>query len=352
MPAMTVLRRLWDALDVIRALVISSSATGLDLRSTAQGVAAALIVGGLFAATPAQAQDPAQPPTNFALTSALDGAPPAPGLYWFEYLQYYDAPAIKNGQGNDIGTASVNSLLFMQQLAYISPVRVLGGHLGGTTLIPIVTINTDGGVGPNGAVPLTRNKSVFGDIVVGPLIQWFDKRLFQRPFFHRLEVDFLLPVGSHDDTKLVNPSSGFLTIEPHYTFTLFLTDKLTTTQRHHFTYNFEDSDTNLRTGAMYHANYALNYNVWKTLRLGVTGYYIRQLAEDTADGSSSFFETQFGIRNTKEQAFAIGPNVCFITPGGIFLEASTVFETAVENRPSGTRATLRVNVPLSLHTGK
>lgn len=312
-------------------------------------VALTLLGGLLGTAAPAQAQDPSQPATNYGLTNAMDAIVPGPGFYFFEYQQYYDAQSIKDGQGNDLGTAELSSMLFMQQFVYLSKARALGGYLGGTALVPIVSLNSSGRipVGPSQTVPLTSSDRILGDLIVGPLIQWPDKRLFGLKYHHLFEVDFYLPTGNYDTDKALTPSSNFVSVQPWYAYTLFLTPRLTYSQRHHFTYNFENPDTDLQTGSMYHANYTINYRFGKALGLGVTGYYLFQLTEDSANGNDEFFQQQFGIENTKEQAFAIGPNVNVTLPNGMFIEFSTIFETAVEDRPSGTRTTLRINVPLA-----
>jgi hypothetical protein len=236
----------------------------------------------------------------------------------------------------------------LQQFVYLSKLRVLGGHLGGTALVPIVSLNSSGRVpvGPGQTAPLTSSDEVFGDLIVGPLIQWPDKSLFGRPYHHLFEVDFYLPTGSYDAEMALNPSSNFFSIQPWYAYTLFLTPNITYSQRHHFTYNFENPDTDFQTGSMYHANYTINYRFGKAFGVGVTGYYLFQLTGDSANGNDEFFQQQFGIENTKERGFAIGPNVNATLPNGMFIEFSTIFETAVENRPGGTRTTLRINVPL------
>src|SRR3712207_6833181 len=126
----------------------------------------------MAAASPAVAQDPALPPSNYSLTNALDGSPPSPGSYYLQYIQYYQANSIRDAHGRRVGDAKVTSLLFMQQFAYISESKWLGGNPGFAVLQPLVTIHTSGQIGE----VLTSNPSIVGDLIVGAFVQWFEKK--------------------------------------------------------------------------------------------------------------------------------------------------------------------------------
>ncbi|MEL6926608.1 MAG: transporter, partial [Bacteroidota bacterium] len=183
------------------------------------------------------AQDLPQPPGNYGLTSVLDGAPPMPGLYYMGYVQHYGS-TLKNISGDDIrpnGTHAirVKSSLLINQLSWITPLKVLGGHFEMTTVVPLVSLNVSQ---PYNLV----GRSGIGDIVLGAGIQWFEHKLFGRPFLHRFELDVFLPIGAyddHEDTRPVNASVGYLTVESYWAQTLMLNSKTSISLRHHFGYN-------------------------------------------------------------------------------------------------------------------
>lgn len=301
--------------------------------------AVGLLSGGLLHPTIGRAQDPSQPATNLGLTNVLDGAPPGPGTYWFQYLQHYRAARLTNGAGRRLGSASISTFLSLQQLVLIARSRWLGGNPGITVLLPVVSLNAAGEVAPG--QPLRANPGALGDLVVGPNIQWFGRRLLGRPFLSRLELDALLPTGAYDAGYAVNPGANFFTLEPHYTFTWQLTERLSTSQRHHYAYNFFNPGTDYRTGQLYHLNYALEYLLGKTFRLGVAGYYCQQLSDDERRGEADYFRRAFQLANTRERVLAAGPSLSLITRGGLFVELKTALETAAENRPEGFRTTCR-----------
>jgi len=290
-----------------------------------------VVLMGSFGA-PVQAYN--QPLLNFGLTDVLDGAVPGPGTYFFEYIQIYQSDDFKDKDGNDIpGSPRIAFVLSMNQLAHISTKTFLGGNLGIDLLQPIGQLNGTGNLGPGGP-PVTANPGPLGDFIIGPFIQWFPHKFLGRPFLHRFELDFILPTGQFDKKYLINPGANIWTIEPYYAFTWFITPQLSTSWRLHYAYNTENDDTKVQPGQLFHANYSFEYEVVKNLRLAATGYYIKQLTEDEVNGVKG--------SGTKEQAFAIGPAIHWITKNGFVFDLKTQFESSVENRPQGNRTTFRM----------
>lgn len=298
---------------------------------------AALAAG--FAWTPALAFN--QPPLNLGLTDILDGALPGPGTYFTEYVQAYQAGAFKDKDGNDIGgDPEAANVLAMNQFVHVYKHQVLGGHIGADVLLPIVAISGSGTVGSPGP-DVSTNPAVFGDLIVGPFLQWFDTKLLGRPFLQRLELNLTLPTGQYDRKYLINPGSNLWTIEPYYAFTWFLTPKFSTSWRIHYTYNTKNTDpfaalgaNDVQPGQAFHFNYSFEYELFKNFRGAVAGYYLKQLTDDKVNGNSA--------AGSKEQVFAVGPAVHWIFSPNFSMGLKTAFETSVENRPKGNRTTLRM----------
>ncbi|MGA6992288.1 MAG: transporter [Candidatus Deferrimicrobiaceae bacterium] len=294
--------------------------------------------------TPARGFD--QPLLNFGLTNVLDGAVPGPGTYFFEYVQIYQSGEFKDQDGNDIpGSPRNGFVLSMNQLAHISKTTVLGGNLGIDFLLPIGSLTAGGTFGPGGP-PVSANPGPIGDAIIGPFIQWFPHKLLGRPFLHRFELDIFVPTGHYDKKYTINPGSNLWTIEPYYAFTWFLTPQLSTSWRIHYTYNTKNDDpwevlqgppfnvTEIQPGQAFHFNYSLEYEVVKNLRVAAVGYYLKQLTDTEFNGNK--------VSGRKEQVFAIGPSIHWITKSGLVFALKTVFESAVENRPEGSRTTFRM----------
>jgi hypothetical protein len=298
---------------------------------------AALATG--FSGTSARAFN--QPPLNLGLTDILDGALPGPGTYFTEYIQAYQANEFKDKDGNRIpGDPEVANVLAMNQFVHVYKHQLLGGHIGADVLLPIVAISGSGTVGSPGP-DVSTNPAVFGDLVVGPFLQWFDTKLLGRPFLQRVELDLTMPTGQYDKKYLINPGSNLWTIEPYYAFTWFLTPQFSTSWRIHYTYNSKNTDpfealgvSDVQPGQAFHFNYSFEYELFKNFRGAVAGYYLKQLSDDKVNGNS--------VADSKEQVFAIGPAVHWIFSPQFSMGLKTAWETSVDNRPKGNRTTLRM----------
>lgn len=283
----------------------------------------------LLTALKGYAQDPALPATNLGMSNIQDGVSPGPGLYYVQYLQLY-SPHRQAGP-------QVSSLLSMHQLIYESRVKVAKGNLALSVLLPVVKLSVNG----DGKLP-SVNPGVLGGLIFGPVIQWSGKKLWRKPYAHRVEVDLSVPVGSYSSRYDINPVSRFYTLTAYYAFTWSLTGDVSISARNNFNYNFRKMGTEVRTGMFYNVNYAAEYRLFKTFRAAVTGYYLQQLTQDAYAGNTRYYQDTYGIADTRERVLGIGPGISYVTAGGLALEGKVFFETAGKNRPEGVRPTLRV----------
>jgi len=301
---------------------------------------AALALG--LAGTPAPAFN--QPPLNLGLTDILDGGPPGPGTYFTEYIQAYGSNHFKDSNGNDIpGSPEIANVLSMNQVVHVYKHKLLGGHIGVTALLPVVAISGSGDFGSPGP-PVSTNPGVWGDLIVGPFLQWFDTKLLGRPFIHRFELDIVTPTGQYDKKYIANPGSNIWTFEPFYAFTWFLTDKLSTSWRIMYDFHTENSDaapsplsnfsSSVTPGQVFHFNYSLEYAFLKNFWGSVAGYYLVQTTDDDSGNGK--------VQNSKEQVFAVGPAVFWAVSPNFSMGLKTAWEMAAENRPEGNRTTFRM----------
>ena len=297
-------------------------------------LAAVLIL--LCIAAPAFALN--QPAVNLGFTNFLDGASPGPGWYWTEYLQVIHADEIELSFMPDMEDANVRGFINLNQFIYQADMNFLGGNPGIDVIIPLVDLDaSDARVGnPFGG---EGAEDGIGDILIGPFIQWGPHMLFNRPYFHRFEFQVTMPTGDHESFEdAINPGADVWTINPYYTFTYFITPKLTTSLRFHYLWSGEDKHAgaapDVQAGQAIHLNYAMAYAVTDSLRLGVAGYYLKQLEEDEFDGVD--------LDDSEEEVFAIGPGLVWHINKDLTFMGAVNFETEAENRPEGVRSTLRL----------
>lgn len=306
-------------------------------------VVVALALTLVCMAAPAQATN--QPlGINLGFTNFLDGASPGPGWYWTEYLQIIDSSHIVGPDQNKLfRNANLTAVVNLNQVIYQSDKMFLGGNPGIDVIIPLVAIDVDKATGP---FPLTAEDGV-GDILVGPFIQWGPHMLFDRPFFHRFEFQVTAPTGENDNGNILNPGADVWTINPYYAFTYFITPKLSTSWRIHYLWSSENDDAiddiipgmDIQAGTAIHFNYAVAYQFTDTVRLGVAGYYLKQLEDDDFSG---FVPPGVSDDDTEEEVFSIGPGMVWHINKDLTFMSALNFEAEAENRPEGFRATMRL----------
>src|SRR5512136_500280 len=162
---------------------------------------------------------------NLGFTSFLDGGPPAgPGLYFTQYFQYIHSDSFKDQDGHNklppFTKPDLNAYISLSQFIYQSNQTVpltFGGKWGMDVIIPIV------GIDLAGAPPLSENDGGFGDILVGPYIQWDPIMGKNGPILmQRVEFQATFPTGEYNSDKALNPGSNSFTFNPYYAATLFI----------------------------------------------------------------------------------------------------------------------------------
>lgn len=289
------------------------------------------------------------PGFNWGSTNIIDGIIPPPGLWLSSYILAYTSDDFKDGDGHDLpGDHDLDILGYVPQFIYVAN-DTLPGNLkyGIQAQLPIINYNLDSHINtPAGRQEmLSADSNMIGDLCIGPFFGRAEK-LSQNWIFHWFfEFDVYAPTGAYDEDENLNPSSNYWSVEPFLSFTLQMPYGFTLSSRQMFNiYNSENDDyiaqpgaeeTDLQVGNMYHFNYSLMKTldfIDPKLRLGVVGYYGKQLEEDDIDDYPDPDE---------EQIFAIGPGIHWMHKGMMW-SLKTYFESEAENRTEGTRVVFRI----------
>ncbi len=282
------------------------------------------------------------PSVNLGFTSFMDGGPPAgPGFYFTQYVQYWTSDRFEDLGLPGFADEQLDAWISLTQFIYQSDQELLfGGKWGLDVIVPAVSLDLDYGV-PNIFGFPEDNGSGFGDLLVGPFLQWDPIMGEKGPIFmHRIEFQMIFPTGKYDDDKALNPGSDFFSFNPYWTATLFLGPKWTTSWRIHYLWNDKKDDPNTpgaiddtQAGQAVHANYTVAYNLIPgKLRAGINGYFLYQTTDNEIDGRSV---------DSDEQVFAIGPGAIFSFSQDDHLFLNVFFETSAKNRPQGERVNVR-----------
>jgi hypothetical protein len=303
--------------------------------------ARAAVLAGLSLAVPSLSfaqEHIALPQGDLGQSNFLDGTG-GPGLLTHVAASLDDAQRFTGPNGQTIlGDNLFVAFVVAAHLAYLVPIKVLGGYVGVEAIVPVVPYLRV--QSPEG----TATTSGVGDLTFGPLVfQLPDLTLLGRPFSSRFSADITAPTGRYSATALVNVSNHVWSVDPYYAVTWLLTDKLETSVRLHYSWNSTNSDpgagyeaTTIQPGQSFHMNAGASYPVVPLLRAGVAGYVLQQTTDARAHGEP--------VAGSRERVAALGLGLMAIVAGAQIL-ATAYREFAAENRPTGSVFLLSVLKP-------
>jgi hypothetical protein len=281
------------------------------------------------------------PSVNLGFTSFLDGpAPAGTGFYFQQYVQYYTADRLLDENGNKIPfpDPELAALVSLSQVIYMGRTPCpLGTQWGLDVILPYVSLELDYAA----AGPFPRaNDAGFGDLLVGPFLQWDIVRNGKPLFFHRIEAQCILPTGDYDNGRELNPGANAFSFNPYWAGTLFAGPACTLSARLHYLWNATNDDAPLSSGGdeiqageAIHANFAAAYAVHPAVRLGINGYYLKQISDTEVDGHA--------VDGSREQVLGIGPGALVSFSKDTHLFLNVYLESGAENRPEGQRYNAR-----------
>lgn len=298
----------------------------------------ALVAAVGFGALSASAYD--LPSVNLGFTSFLDGGPPAgPGWYYGQYVQYWHADEFADFPGGG-AEPKLDAWIALFQVIYQADEKVLEyGKPGLDIIIPWVSLDLD----PDG-IPISDNGTGFGDLLIGPYLQWDPLMGANGPkFMHRIELQFLIPTGEYDRDVALNAGSNVFSFNPYWAATWFIQPRWTASWRLHYLWNGKNDDPAPRgpldpdtsqAGQAFHANFATGYQIIpQRFLLGFNGYYLDQISNSEVNSVE--------VEDAQEKVLGLGVGGLYSFSQNSHLFLNYYYETAVENRPEGQRVNLR-----------
>jgi hypothetical protein len=260
------------------------------------------------------------------------GITPPPGIYVTEAFFFYEGEigrpvpfgrvVLNAGATVDLFGAATNFL-------YVRQSKVLGGNLGWSLTVPVGRNDIEATLaGPLGLVSVSRTQEGWGlgDIVPKVQLGWQ-----HGDFFHTLYLQAVAPTGRWQPG--FSPIIGLHRpgVDTGWAFTW--TDpgkKLQLNGAAGFTFNYENTRTDYRTGNEFHFEWAAGLEFAPGLLIGAVGYDYRQLTGDSGSGAV--------LGPFKGKVDAIGPGLSYTTLLGmtpLILNLRHYREFNVENRWEG-----------------
>lgn len=233
------------------------------------------------------------------------GATPPPGTYVTAVAAYYQAEIggqvpfhgviINAGAKVDFFSSALNVL-------YVPERKIFGGNLGLGITVPVGWIDIDANVAVG---PLSGEREVsgwgLGDIVPRVQLGWQ-----QGDFAHTVWLQAVTPTGRYSPTFAPNIGLNRPGVDSGLAVTYM--HKPTALQFNAaagVTFNFENTETDYKTGSEFHFEWAIGREFKKGLIIGAVGYSYRQLTADSGAGAT--------LGDFKSQVDAIGAGLSYTT---------------------------------------
>ena len=350
---------------------------------SASSVKLAAIVLAVAGATQVMAAENGQQRYSAGIGGSDMTTPLVPGWYVQVPMVAYHASKIKGDDGKAATSAipgqairanttiKADNRALLPRVTYLDAARFLGANVGFTAMIPLVQRKATFGASapspyggfPSGVGSLTLDQLLasrsalqngseigLGDFEFAPLLHW-EIGDHQAVTF---TPTIVLPTGDYNATQRVNPGYGnFVTFRPSVQYA-FIGDGWDVGARAVLSFNTRNKDNGYYSGSMFNLDWQLMKFVSDDVRVGLQGYFVRQLTKDTQDlsGFSSAQITALGgakeiINGNKASVNAVGPAIGWLKNGGeMLLEGKFLKEFDARNRTEGQAVWLTVSKPL------
>lgn len=257
------------------------------------------------------------------------GALPPAGVYPLLYASSYSADRLNDADGDEVPVDfKLRANVLAPRLLWVTDQPLLGGQLFSAVLLPLVDLD----VTLNGR---QQREQGVGDIDITAL----GVAYHHSPNLHTaFSIDVFAPTGRYNSNELANIGRNYWTVQPVYAASYLDPTGVNADIKLMYDYNFENPDTDYRSGQEFHFDYALGYGLTPNWIVGVGGYGYKQITDDERNGVT--------VANNKGQAFALGPTVKYDSGKGFSVNLKYQHEFAVENRPRGDAFWVKAVIPL------
>ncbi|MDY6862422.1 MAG: transporter [Thermodesulfobacteriota bacterium] len=266
----------------------------------------------------------------------LIGFVPPPGFYYLNYTFFYSAHRFKGYGGDEVNEGPFKG--FETEISgnifrpiYVSDKKILGGDPVFDIALPLINKHIE-------TEYFDDSVSGIGDICVGVFGLAWHKNIFHYLF----SFDVFAPTGKYDKYDKVNIGNNHWIFNPLFTICAVFPNGLDFGVNLLYDFHTKNNDyldprtgktTDYQTGQAFHLDYSIGYQIKKSWRAGIVGYYWKDTTDDKIGGKK--------IRDSRGQVFSIGPGIMFAS-GKITISLKTEFETAAKNRPQGSMTWLRI----------
>jgi hypothetical protein len=263
----------------------------------------------------------------------LVAAMPPPGFYSQVYATRYSAGRLAGNSGDlPLERFDLTVKALTPRFDWVRPAAAFGADRWGT-LVVLPYLDIDLALSPAPGVAVRGSRKGFGDLTVGNGLHW---GLGAFEMVNALDV--VIPTGGYERARLVNTGRNQWVLRLNHMGTWFAAPQWDLSYRLHWDRNFENPDTEYRSGQTAYLNYAIGWKPTGATTLGIAGYFLKQITDDRGPGAP--------VDGNRVAVRGFGPVVKHFFPGGISLTAKYFRESAARNGPRGESFWLYAGFPL------
>jgi hypothetical protein len=317
---------------------------GIEMRVTRTGIFLAILLGFT---SPTLAAEGGTGWYLLGSKTELSGYLPPPGVYAQSLNYYYSGSANADLDIAGLtlsGGIDADAFYSLPTALWVLGQPILGGNLAlsATGVVGWKDVRAGASLtGPGGATiarDIDGEDFNLGDPVLGATLGWHEGK-----FNWTLGALVNVPIGYWEKGNLSNIGFNHWGIDATAAVTWLDPDlgaELSVASG--ITFNFENPDTNYKSGTEFHAEFAATKIVSQQFSFGLVGYYYNQITGDSGEGAK--------LGDFKGHVAAIGPALNYTFMAGqtpIATNLRYFHEFDVENRLAGDAFFLVVTVPVT-----
>lgn len=268
----------------------------------------AVVVSGCLYASYASATESGGSAYPLGVQTVMPGVMFSPGNYLLSYNTWVHSNALNDNDGNSsLPNAELDvESHALRYLHIFDGVNFLGANVGFEAAAAYTDVSLKAYQPPY--LDIDSHSSGIGDLTLGPSLGWHGRTTHQQAAFL-----VTAPSGTYDKDNQVNVGRNYTALQLSYGITHFM-GPLELSALFKGIYNFENHDTNYKSGAETVMDYGLNFHFRNNWFVGVGGYWHQQLTDDEVNGDS------VGENGNRIREFTIGPKIGYGTrKAGIYV---------------------------------
>ncbi len=308
-------------------------------------VRAATLSTAMFA-VPAQAVEGGSSFYLLGSKTTMGGYMPPPGVYGAIQNYVYSGSADIDFQTGGVelsGGVDADAYVALPTALWVLDTDIFGGDLAFSLTTPFGGKWLDVGIltGLHGIeLNAQRDNFAFGDPVLGTSLGWHDGNLH-----YTIGSLINVPIGQWERGNPVNMGFNRWAIDTTAAITYLNSQTgVELSGAAGITYNFENPDTDYKSGTEFHAEAAAMMHLSPSFSIGVNGYAYKQITGDSGSGAL--------LGDFKGQVLAFGPAMDYTFHIGhtpVVTNFRYFYEFDVENRLHGHAGFFNIVIPLGGH---